>query len=647
MNTWEKVMIAVCFFLVADMGYHTYAVHTFKNSPAQVKFTNIQNYINTLEHNASIEEVSVASFLKEVSSEDTVYFTLGENGVTAIVSIRGEKVSIVKKLPSAGTVSSVESKLIDKNISYEWLLENKKPESFTAKLVNSKLIPFLFLAGMAYLLLVTSGINLFQKEFDTFYPDMIEGSLDDLIGYDDIKQESRQLLEIITQNSSYAEYGIDGTFNILFSGKAGTGKSKFALLLAKELGVPIVAATGSLDEIYVGSGAKKIRTLFKNAQNAAAKSEHGSAIVFIDEAQKMLRKRGAKNDEKWSDDTANELLAYLDGVQSSPKYNIIVIMASNFDENSFEMDEAMLRRFRKKVCFRAPNFDERKKILTYYLADITQKALIIDVDKVAKNMSGMTPAIIESIVNEAALMALRAQKKVDTQLLMKAVERVLIGASNKETTQNKEKIREIIAVHEMGHFLIGWHRDMHRYCDDYQKVREASSIVKISSESVSQIGVLGFVMQESSDEMMLQSIEELEWEVKGLYGGLAAERVVFGQSGSTTGSAKDIEKATRLLKHLVVENSVYEEAKLDYTALGMHRGSLLKRVEKKSASFYAESCVIIETHKELLTFLAQKLVEEWSLDKERLFELIGYYRERKQKAEEAAEHGFCFYDEDL
>ena len=497
---------------------------------------------------------------------------------------------------------------------------------------------------LGYFLMMSSGINFFSNEFPALYPEQIDGSLDDLIGYEEIKEESRQLLGIITRNRDYAEYGIEGTFNILFSGKAGTGKSKFALFLAKELDIPIVSATGSFDEIYVGSGAKKVRTLFKNAQKAAANSGSKSAIVFIDEAQKMLRKRGVEGEEKWADDTANELLAYLDGVQTDSRYNIIVIMASNFDEKSFEMDKAMLRRFRKKIHFRLPNLDEREEILQYYLNDIMQKETYINTRRVAKNMFGMTPAIIESVVDESALMALRAEKKVDTGLLMQSIERILVGVSNRETTQNREKLREIVSVHEMGHFLVSWRRDMLKYAYDHEKVKANSSVVKVSSESISQIGALGFVLHENSDEMLLQSIDELEWEVKALYGGLAAERVCFGQKRSTTGSANDIKRATKILKHLIFENSVYEESKLDQSALMMNE-TMLENIKKHSAHFYTESYKIIEEHKALLEVLSKTLMEEWSLDKERIFEVIAGYYAHKVKVEEATEHGFGFLEE--
>ena len=125
----------------------------------------------------------------------------------------------------------------------------------------------------------------------------------------------------MTQKEHYARYGIEGTFNILFSGKAGTGKSKFALYLAKELNVPIVSSTGSLDEVYVGTGAKKIRNLFKEAHALAKNSDHNACILFIDEGQNLLRTRGQNSDNKWEDDTANELLAHLDGVQKNSKHD--------------------------------------------------------------------------------------------------------------------------------------------------------------------------------------------------------------------------------------------------------------------------------------------------------------------------------------
>ena len=640
---WEKVLIVAVLFMVVDDLTHRYAVHTFENTAQFKEYTKIKGYVNAKEDNASITSISVSTFLTEVKPENSIYFAATTNG-TEIVTIDKEKISVVKALPSVATISAVESKLMDKNIEYEWLMAEEAPKTMLETLITAKFLLLLFYAGFGYILLVSSGINPFSKEFEALYPEKIKGSFDDLIGYEDIKEESRQLLEIISKNNLYAEYGIEGTFNILFSGKAGTGKSKFAQYLAKELDLPLIATTGSLDELYVGSGARKIRKIFKNAKKAAATSEHKAAIVFIDEAQNMLRKRGVGGDEKWADDTANELLAHLDGVQSNPKYHIIVIMASNFDENSFEMDEAMLRRFRKKIHFREPNLQERKAILLHYLDDIVQKEANIDVDRVAKHMSGMTPAIIESMVNEAALLALREKRKVDSTLLMEAIERLLVGKSNRETTADREKIREIVSVHEMGHFLVQWHRDMQRCNNDLEAVKAKSKVIKVSSESLSQIGALGFVLNENSDEMLLQSIDDLEWEVKQLYGGLAAERLVFGQSGSTTGSANDIQKASKILKHLVVENSVYAEAKLDHRELQAN-DRVWAELENKSSYFYSESTKIIERHKDLLTHLSQKLMEEWSMDRERLFEIIAKFTAHQKLHDDAVTHGFGILEE--
>ena len=483
------------------------------------------------------------------------------------------------------------------------------------------------MVGIVYYLMYTSGIKLFQKEFSGKKPEEIAGDFSDLIGYEDIKTEAKQLLHIISQNENYAQYGIEGTFNILFSGKAGTGKSKFALYLAKELNVPIISSTGSLDEMYVGSGARKIKNLFKEADTLAENSEHNACILFIDEGQNLLKKRGRNGDKKWEDDTSNELLAHLDGVQTNHNHNIIVIIASNFHEDNLEMDEAMLRRFKKKIHFREPNLEERKAILLHYLGKIEKKEKDIDVSYIAKNMSGMTPAIIESVVQEAGLMALRTESIVDTAVLLKAFERMVVGESSRAVTQGEDKVRRTITVHEIGHFLVEYHRAMQLSDGDVVKAKELTRILKISSESIAQIGALGFVMREQDEGMMLQSVEEMEWVIKQLYGGIAAEQIVYGKGGHTTGGKDDIRRATQLLEHLIIENSVYSTSKLNYEILGSKENKI-EEIEIKSKSLYEESMRIICEHEGLLLYLSGVLMAEWSLNKNEIFEYINKFKEQ-------------------
>jgi len=399
--------------------------------------------------------------------------------------------------------------------------------------------------------------------------------------------------------------------------------------LAKELNVPIVTSTGSLDEMYVGTGARKIRNLFKEANTLAQNSEHKACILFIDEGQNLLRTRGRNGDEKWADDTSNELLAHLDGVEKNHMHNIIVIIASNFHEDNMEMDEAMLRRFKKKIHFREPNLEERKAILIHYLEKIEQKEKNIDTTYLAKNMSGMTPAIIESVVQEAGLMALRTGSAVDTNVLLKAFERMVVGKSSRAVTQGEEKVRKSITVHEVGHFLVEYHRAMLLSDGDREKAKELTRILKISSESIAQIGALGFAMREQDEGMMLKSVDEMEWEIMQLYGGIAAEQVVYGKSGVTTGASDDIQKVTKLLQHMINQNNVYGRAKLNYELIGANE-SRVALLEEKAESFFSESMEIIETHEGLLRYMSDVLMTEWSLSKDEIFEHIFLFNAQVQ-----------------
>lgn len=644
LSNFERAAVVVTVLVFADFGYAMYAKGVFEQQADQRLYRKIEGYAEgTKKSGVYVETLTPSAFLASVSPKEHVYFLLGKEE-TAIVSLNGNTIRVVERVGSAVTVAAIEESLLKKGVSYEWLKPGTPPAMFFERLLRPGMISLVLFGGFFYMLMLTSGISLFNRDLEAIYPEEIEGSFDDLIGYEEIKEEMTQLLEIITRNSAYAAYGIEDTFNILFSGKAGTGKSKFALYLAKALDVPIVTTSGSLDEIHVGSGARKVRTLFANATKAAKHSVNRSAIVFIDEAQKLLRTRGVAHEERWADDTANELLAHLDGVQSSKGVNIIVIMASNFDKGDFEMDEAMLRRFRKKIHFRIPNQQERVAILAHYLERVEEKEERMCLEPIAKQMAGMSPALIEGVVYEAALLGLRNGKKLGILELRQSLELMLLGRSSRETTRKREKIREIVCVHEIGHFLVRWHREMERFNGDLAAVETSSTLVKVSSEEVLQIGALGYVMSYEGEEISLRTVEEMEWEIRTLYGGLAAERLVFGRQGSTTGAVDDIKKATRLLQHMIVEGAVYEPAKLDYTHLDA-KEMMQESLQRHAQMLYEESYGIVEMHNDLLTFLAQKLMEEWSLEKARLFTLIGEFMQKKKRQIDALDAGFGFYEE--
>ena len=619
---WKSLLIML--FIGLDVIPYYNATTEYRQDASVVEYKQLHQLITGSEDNKSIEMMTTTQLLQSLNPKSQVYFVKESEKKISILAKDTNNTMLVKELPAMSMTFTLESRLLDKNIAYKWVEEKEAPQLFVVKVLsNSKFYSFMLLVALLYFFMMSSGISFFKKAFNTLEPQEIEGDLSSLIGYEDIKTEARQLLHIITKQEQYAQYGIEETFNILFSGRAGTGKSMFAQYLAKELDMPIVSATGSLDEVYVGTGAKKIREIFSQAYTLAQKSEHNACILFIDEAQSLLKKRGRNSGHNWEDDTRNELLAHLDGVEKSKEHNIIVIMASNFHENNLEMDEAMLRRFKKKIYFREPNLEERKAILLHYLDNIAQKEKEIDVSYLAKNMSGLTPATIESVVQEAGLMSLRVEKLVSTEILLQAFERTVVGQSSREVSKGQEKLRKTIAVHEIGHFLVEYHRAVLQG-GELQQIKESTRILKISSESISQIGALGFAMREQHDRMLLQNIEDMEWELRQLYGGIAAEQTVYGKSGITTGSSDDIQKATKILQHMINQNNVYGTAKLNYEVLGAKedRVSLL---EEKAQQFFEESMEIIEKYEGLLVYLSEVLIKEWSLNKDEIFEHIEIY----------------------
>ena len=330
----EWILSLVILLLLTD-ATHTYFVKkAYEQNADVIQYKMLHAIVSSAETNTSVQSVPMSQLLHTLTPTSKVYMIKEGKEKVSVLAMDANRTMLVKQMPAISMTFTLESKLLEQNIAYEWVEKKEKPQPYIVKLLDVKYLNILLLAGVMYFLLYTSGIKLFQKEFSGIHPKEIEGDFSDLVGYEDIKAEARQLQYIITQKEKYAQYGIEDTFNILFSGKAGTGKSKFALYLAKELDVPIVSSTGSLDEVYVGTGARKIRSLFAEANKLAQNSEHNTCILFIDEGQNLLRTRGRNGDNKWEDDTANELLAHLDGVEKNTQHNVIVIIASNFHEHS-------------------------------------------------------------------------------------------------------------------------------------------------------------------------------------------------------------------------------------------------------------------------------------------------------------------------
>ena len=448
------------------------------------------------------------------------------------------------------------------------------------------------------------------KSLKFIEPGQVSGSIDDLVGMEDIKAEVAQIKDQYQRREEYAEYGIRKPFNVMFSGPAGTGKTKLASYLAKELYLPILFHSATnLETGYVGGGSNTLNRIIAMAKRRKR------CIIFLDEAQDLFMRRGGRR--KFDDDTANTLLAVLDGVRSRDDAEIIWIVASNFNSETMQMDEAMLRRFQMKVDFRLPNREERLSIINHYLSQRADKVLPnLDLRHLVAITEGRSPADLETIVNQAGITAVQAGEMIGDDTLMRAAERVLVGNVNTETTDERERDRHIIAVHEWGHFLVDFAYERERTGGNWEQILADMKTIKISLKANPRSNALGFVFHKQGANL-LKTKSDIEHDVRVLLGGMANEELFFGEDGTTNGAHNDITRVTRLLHHAVGEMGMYRKTRLNFGALasdsqGSSRGldeETRGIMEAQSERLYAETKDMLVRFKPLTGHLVEKLLE--------------------------------------
>lgn len=447
-------------------------------------------------------------------------------------------------------------------------------------------------------------------------PDQLGGSMDDLIGMEDIKQEVLHLEDMIRNRALYKEHDIDKPFNVMLTGPAGTGKTKLAGYLAKRLNIPLIQASGSaLESGYIGGGSKALHALHRKA------CARGQCIIFLDEAQSLFMPRG-RGEKKWEDDTANTLLSLLDGVDSAKGEGVIWVVASNFDDASTRMDEAMLRRFSVKINFRLPNKNERRELLRSFLARKADGCVDwqdLNLDHVAEITANLSPALLQTVVERASMLSIQEKQIINTDLLFRAFERATIGLTDRATSAEKTRQRERVALHELGHFFMQidpWLRAGMTLAE----VKQRSPFLKISTESVSKLGALGYVLS-ASDDMALRTLEELEHDVIQLYGGVAAEELFYGARGISVGSQNDIEKATSMLDLMVNKLSMYSRSKIDHSHF-KDKEADLGQVESKADELYSYTLTAIADYRWQIEELKGVLMDQYVLSKDQIFSLL-------------------------
>ena len=350
----------------------------------------------------------------------------------------------------------------------------------------------------------------------------------DVAGEDEAKENLSEIVEYLHNPARYKEIGASMPKGILLVGPPGTGKTMLAKAVAGEANVPFFSMSGSeFVEMFVGMGASKVRDLFQQAK------EKAPCIVFIDEIDAIGKKRDGQiggNDER--EQTLNQLLTEMDGFEDNT--GVIILAATNRPES---LDPALLRpgRFDRRVPVELPDLKGREDILKVHAKKI-KVGDNVDYNKVARMASGASGAELANIVNEAALRAVRDNRKFVTQEDLEESIEVVIAGYQKKNAILTDKEKRIVAYHEIGHALVA------------AKQTNSAPVQKITIVP-RRSGALGYTMQVEEGNHYLMTKEEILNKIATLTGGRAAEEIVFGSV--TTGASNDIEQATKLARAMI------------------------------------------------------------------------------------------------
>jgi len=413
------------------------------------------------------------------------------------------------------------------------------------------------------------------------------------------KESIRDIVDYLRSPEKFARYGARMPKGILFHGKPGTGKTLMARAMAGEAGVPFYAVSGSdFVQMYVGVGAARVRELFKKARAA------GRGVIFIDEIDALGKKRSDGingNDER--EQTLNALLTEMQGFSDTT--GIVVVAATNRPDT---LDEALMRpgRFDRRVEIGLPDLNARKQIIDLHIKG-KPLSLEVDLEKLAQDTVFFSGAMLEGLLNDAAINAARrASKYIEPQDISTAYYTALAGSEKKDRTNIREKERSVTAWHEAGHAIAAL------VTNPENRVAKVTIIPSTS-------GAGGFCVN-IPQERMYYTKQDLRNQIMVSLAGRAAEELHFGVDNVTTGASNDIEKATTTAIQYV-------------TKLGMGSGiadRLLLKDEAKVAQecteltdeLYRETLQLLQDNFTALTALTEKLLEKETLDGDEVLAIL-------------------------
>jgi len=436
----------------------------------------------------------------------------------------------------------------------------------------------LVFVGFLYLLQYGGGFAQFKKaKIDA---SQVNVKFSDVIGLTEAKREAMEMVELIRDRAALKKVGGKILHGMLMIGPPGCGKTMLAKAIATEAGIPFFSTAGSeFVEIFVGVGAARVRKMFKRARQYA--QAYGSCIIFIDEIEVLGRSRvymDAFGGSSEGNSTLNQLLVEMDGLQDDAAH-IVVIGAMNAPEEV--LDTALTRpgRFDRTIAINRPNLQERQEIFEYYAKKV-QVDPSVDFARLARKAVYKSPAEIENILKEAALIAVRNNRElINYKDISAAIERIELGVMHRLNMTPRE--REMTAYHEAGHLLIVY------------LTHPTNDVFKASI--VQRGGILGVVHSIPREELYSQDVNALKANIRVSLGGYCAEKLVYGVT--TTGVSSDFRNAMSIAHHMV-------------WSLGMGGDGLIGDFNQIPAGGSREPQQLSEAFKERLNTATQIIMRE-------------------------------------
>ncbi|PJF31297.1 MAG: cell division protein FtsH [Candidatus Thermofonsia Clade 1 bacterium] len=537
--------------------------------------------------------------------------------------------AITRKDPSMPLPEQLISLGVPKELVAQLPIEYVQPNDITPFFsILVSLLPIILIAGFFFLMLRQAqgsnnqAISFGKSRARMFTGDRPTVTFDDVAGADEAKEELREVVEFLKEPDKFVQLGARIPKGVLLIGSPGTGKTLLAKAVAGEAGVPFFSISGSeFVEMFVGVGASRVRDLFDQAKR------HSPCIIFIDEIDAVGRHRGAglggSHDER--EQTLNQILVEMDGFDTDT--NVIVIAATNRPDI---LDPALMRpgRFDRRVVLDRPDVKGREAILRVHSRG---KPLAADVDLavLSRTTPGFVGADLENLMNEAAILAARKNKKtISMRDCEEAIYRVVLGPERKSRVISEEQKR-LVAYHEAGHAIVGHFLPN---CDPIRKIT-------IVPRGISG----GSVLSVPEDDMGPETRARIEDAIAQALGGRAAEAIVFGEvtTGAGGGNGSDLATVTRYARAMVTRFGMSDRLgpmifgqKEEMVFLGREIAEqrdyseaiaeiIDEEVKKIVDEAYQRALAVLTEHREELERVAQRLMEVETIDYEEFMQLMG------------------------